>query len=198
MDDEAPSRRWFSDPESRFTRRMDNTQPAILPATNKNWVINTKRVVRRSPPYEGIFFRFKKRRIPFPLNMELVEEASPSLDEARGTAVVEVEVVVSGGDSGVSLSAGCLAGSAGTWEVLRLLSSTCKSSLYPISPRFDGKGPASGFDWWGVVELEAFGDEVGVVDIVCVQHCHQTSEEEKNALGKRSGAPINQEYDAQD
>jgi len=93
--------------------------------------------------------------------------------EAEGMAAVEGEGVE--GDAplgavtltgmGTSLSAGCLGGRTMLGGRLSLPSSAwaCKSSLKPISPRFDGKGPASGRDSAGAVEVKEEDESVNAM-----------------------------------
>lgn len=98
----------------------------------------------------------------------VVKEVAELALEAEGMAAVEGEGVE--GDAplgrvpgmGASLSAGCLDGKTMLGGRLGLPSSAwaCKSSLKPISPRFDGKGPASGRDSAGAVEVKEEDESV--------------------------------------
>lgn len=70
--------------------------------------------------------------------------------------------------AGVSLSAGCLAGRVISGLVLPVSSSSSSTpSTYPISPRFDGKGPGSVREFIsGIVEV--LDDEAVDAIIFCL------------------------------
>lgn len=67
------------------------------------------------------------------------------------------------GGGGASRSAGCLSGITSAVLSRSRLSSACSSSLYPISPRLRGKGPACGRDSVSAtsIAVEVVGTEVG-------------------------------------
>lgn len=93
---------------------------------------------------------------------EFVDEASSEIGEAGVVEGVDVdvgavgcvgeaEVVAAEGSEmrgGASLSAGCRSGRGDGpgLEPLLWFPAACNSSLYPISPLFVGRGPASGRD----------------------------------------------------
>jgi len=135
--------------EAYLTR---STQPAMLPPMKVSCSRNARKVVREKPKHVGIFFDLKKLRtliflqvefwVSLETRVEVEGEASVSLDgEAVGSAA---RVVLDALAFELSVSAGCLAGSAASGLKLLASSSVSAPSTYPISPRFDGSGPAWG------------------------------------------------------
>jgi len=104
-----------------------------------------------------------------------VEEDGEGLSAFMTTIGAEFVAETSTRGIGTSLSAGCLAGSTGGGLlILASISGSSTPPTYPISPRFDGKGPACG-------RAGSDSDEVSVDAIIPV--CLLTME------GKRKLAP---------
>lgn len=167
----------------------DSAHPAMLPPISETCKKNRKRVFREKPKMVGIFFDLKKRRIRCFLDVELLDSVETRVAEEGETRVFadgEVVGFVGSGAvetlAGASRSAGCVAGS--TISGIELCASVVISapSTYPISPRFEGKGPACGRE----ISSDAMAaSEDEWMDVMFVGAQLTQSQFEKLAPGKR-------------
>jgi hypothetical protein len=120
-------------------------QSVMVPARNTRWRKRMMRLERRMPKYDGSLLCLKNDMVVW---VVLIDDASASEVFPRSGEAVEgglgsVSPIDVGGGS---LSAGCRSGIESTTSVFRwavLLSpSAFDPSWYPISPRFEGNGPA--------------------------------------------------------
>jgi len=110
---------------------------------------NTRRVFKEKPKNVGIFFDLKKHRTLF-FEVEFWESVETRVEDEGETKVLtdaegvefEAKDVVDALTVELSLSAGCVAGSATGGLELLVSPWVSAPSTYPISPRFEGSGPA--------------------------------------------------------
>jgi len=130
----------------------ESTHPAILPPIRLSCSRNARKVIREKPRNVGNFFDLKKPRTLCFFEVEFWDSVETRVDVEGETRVLfdaegiefALDAVIDALAVELSLSAGCLAGSATSG--LELLASPWVSapSTYPISPRFEGSGSACG------------------------------------------------------
>jgi hypothetical protein len=118
-----------------------NTHPITVPVKSASWVPNNTRVVDWIPINTGRLLCRKKEFLSASSKMELVSEGFRKVPDGGGTSLAGswYGVMVTG------VSAGWRAGKGArsiVWEGSWVCSWT--PSMKPISPRFDGRGPACG------------------------------------------------------
>jgi len=120
---------------------------------------NANKVVKRRPPHDGIFLGFKKPKMRFFLERELVDVVDKEVTEAAAAGGALGAAPPSEGGAAVAsvalLSSGCRSGRGVAASLLPSSASLSVSSEKPISPRFRGRGPACGRDSGAAVEEEA-------------------------------------------
>jgi len=139
LDDPLPDPAWFMTWANRFAEK---TQSMMVPARNTRWRKRMMRLERRIPKYDRSLLCLKNDMVVWTDDAS-ASEVLPCSGEAVEGGLGSVSPIDVGGES---LSAGCLSGIESTTSVflsaVLLSPSTFDPSWYPISPRFEGNGPA--------------------------------------------------------
>jgi hypothetical protein len=119
-----------------------NTHPTMVPVNARSWPHSNANVVKWMPMNFGSVLCPRKERL---LTM-IVEATSEGVWGVSGCEGLALGGSCDG--EGGRRSAGCRAGKGSEGTAVWGCSSTCSwiPSMKPISPRFDGKGPACGLD----------------------------------------------------
>src|SRR6266851_6188901 len=141
---------------------LANTHPIMVPTNAHTWANSNISVVKWMPMNFGSLRCLRKERLPT-MDMEAVSEAVSEVPEYEGASSI-------GSSDGVGgrRSAGCLAGKGkGSEEgVIWDCTWTCSwsPSMKPISPRFNGRGPACGLD--SCIRMVEEVDAIAAVDAI--------------------------------
>jgi hypothetical protein len=144
---------------------IDTAHPTIVPLNTRNWIANATSVERDIP--KSLRSLLIQKRCRFCLARDVVDaEAEPTTVVVADSVDVEMELddecvetddpELASAGGGASRSAGCRSGIATDSVLADEDSCPWISSLKPISPRLEGRGPAWG-RWGSVVWDEVAG-----------------------------------------